>query len=53
MFGDTTVGGEEVVVLVVRSCEDMCLDFIDVVQAYCRAKARRKVYVQLPREDHE
>ncbi len=31
----------------------MSLDFIDVLRAYFHAKARRKVYVELPREDHE
>jgi hypothetical protein len=30
-----------------------CLDFIDVVRAYFHAKATRKVYVELPREDQQ
>ena len=29
------------------------LDFIDVRRAYFHAKARRKVYVELPAEDHQ
>ena len=29
------------------------LDFIDVRRAYFHARARRKVYVELPKEDHQ
>ena len=36
-----------------RGSERMKLDFIDVRRAYFHAKARRKVYVRLPKEDHE
>ncbi len=35
------------------STPEMCLDFIDAVRAYFRAKARRSVYVELPIEDHQ
>ena len=35
------------------SKEKMCLDFIDVSRAYFHAKARRKLYVELPPEDAE
>ena len=31
----------------------MCLDFGDVVRAYFHARARRKVYVELSKEDFE
>ena len=31
----------------------MSLDFGDVVRAYFHAKARRKVFVDLPKEDYE
>ncbi len=31
----------------------MCLDFGDVVRAYCHARALRKVYVDLSAEDFE
>jgi hypothetical protein len=33
--------------------EEMRLDFIDVVRAYFHAMARREMYVDVPREDHE
>ena len=35
------------------SMPGMCLDFGDVVRAYFHAKARRKVYVELSKEDYE
>ena len=35
------------------SKEKMCLDFVDVSRAYFHAKARRKLYVELPPEDAE
>ncbi len=31
----------------------MCLEFIDVVRACFHAKARRRVYVDLPKDDHQ
>ena len=31
----------------------LCLDFGDVVRAYFHARARRRVYVDLPPEDYE
>ena len=35
------------------SMDGMCLDFVGVVRAYFHARARREMYVELPREDHE
>ena len=35
------------------SIRGMCLDFGDVVRAYFHAKAIRRVYVELPKEDFE
>ena len=35
------------------SVPGMCLDFGDVVRAYFHARARRRVYVDLPEEDFE
>ena len=35
------------------SVPGMCLDFGDVVRAYLHARARRKVYVELSKEDYE
>ena len=35
------------------SMPGMILDFGDVVRAYFHAKARRRVFVDLPKEDHE
>ena len=35
------------------SMPGMCLDFGDVARTYFHAKARRKVYVDLPAEDFE
>jgi hypothetical protein len=35
------------------SRERLCLDFIDVSTAYFHAKARREIYVELPKEDWE
>ena len=34
-------------------CEEMSLDFIDAVRAHFHARTRRRVYVELPREDYE
>ncbi len=31
----------------------LCLDFTDVMRAYFHAKARREVYVELPKEDQQ
>ncbi len=33
------------------SMPEMCLEFVDAVRAYFHAKARRDVYVDLPKED--
>ncbi len=35
------------------SAPEACMNFIDVVQAYFRSKARRSVYVDLPREHRQ
>ncbi len=35
------------------SMPGMCLDFTDGMRAYFHAKARRDVYVELPKEDHQ
>ena len=35
------------------SRERMCLDFIDVSRAYFHARSRRRMYVDLPKEDEE
>ncbi len=35
------------------SVPEMCLDFIDAVRAYFHARARRSVFVNLPREDQQ
>ncbi len=35
------------------SMPEMCLDLIDAARAYFHAKARRVVYVELPKEDYQ
>ncbi len=46
-------GGDKLQFSWCASCEEMCLESIDVVRAYFHAKARWKVQVELPKEDQE